>query len=765
MRRFLILMCLLILALPVGINIAGCSTNKGANYCNGVGYGPKVTAVAYINLEPKTTGISLAYGQTAQLGVPTAFNCKNASVSAGSYTYGSTDLSIADVSPTGAVCGGTWNRDSAGGTPNFTICSPPKQVATGSFPGGVSQMTASGSGVTSNTVAVYVHAPISSITIPTQTACVSQGKTLTDANGNTLPLSAETTVIDDQGHVINPLYVGNLSYAAVDPSIVTIDQTGVATAHNPGSTAITATLSQTTSATGYFYTCPPVSLSLKFADGSTSKEVQQGAPQPLTTIATDVNGVVLTGITVQYTSTVPTQITVGATGIVTPTFPGSAAITAICQPVTCNSSPVNQIGVLGNGKPIVSNVVQVTTPGVVSNYLWIGSPQSQTFVPVDLNSGTLGAAVKIPYYPNSMVLNQTGSNLYFGSYRELMIYNAVQNTLAKEDTNVPGVVLAVSPDNSTVVINDQVRKLLYLYSPASGGYTSFGGIGNSAAFSPDSSTLYVAGPNTLFIHSNYTGWSTYDISGNEPQGNACFAASNANNVYTQPGPPTLPYNAYCAPGIAVTVPSVAGYVGGLQTFAHGFCPDNSANRFYPPVLPPVAASTDKLASTTDGKHILGAQASPARLSDIGVTIPTGACPANTGLSIPQTLNQAVIPGIAPTNINQIVADPDSSIAFITYATNSQAAGGLLPYYLLPAQQGALGTLGSIPLVGAATAPVVGVFSPDNTLFFAGTSGDNFVHYIDVTTLTDKQQIDPKLVDGNGNPVTPVFLAVKPRPTV
>ena len=64
----------------------------------------------------------------------------------------------------------------------------------------------------------------------------------------------------------------------------------------------------------------------------------------------------------------------------------------------------------------------------------------------------------------------------------------------------------------------------------------------------------------------------------------------------------------------------------------------------------------------------------------------------------------------------------------------------------------------------AVAPVAGIFSPDNTLFFAGTTGDNLLHVINTSTLQDTQQINPKLTDINGNPLPPVFLAVKPRPT-
>ena len=131
MRRFFILIFLLFLVLPAVINIAGCSSNKSAAYCNNVGYGPKRTDIATINLEPKITGISLAYGQMQQIGAATAFSCPPAeTIGVSSFTYGSTNFQMVDISPSGNLCGGTWNRDSAGGTPNFTICTPPKGSGT-----------------------------------------------------------------------------------------------------------------------------------------------------------------------------------------------------------------------------------------------------------------------------------------------------------------------------------------------------------------------------------------------------------------------------------------------------------------------------------------------------------------------------------------------------------------------------------------------------------------------------------------------------------
>jgi hypothetical protein len=75
------------------------------------------------------------------------------------------------------------------------------------------------------------------------------------------------------------------------------------------------------------------------------------------------------------------------------------------------------------------------------------------------------------------------------------------------------------------------------------------------------------------------------------------------------------------------------------------------------------------------------------------------------------------------------------------------------------------------------APIAGTFSPDNTLFFVSTSGDNKIHYINTTTLQDTQQISPNLPACNAGvdlgctlpsattgPVPATVIWVKPRAT-
>jgi hypothetical protein len=783
MQRFFALLALFVLSLPVGIAITGCQTNVGA-YCNGLGYGLKKDQVSSIVMGPQATGISLSWGQTGQLGAPSAFSCGTggSKVSVSKYNYGSSNLYLADVSPTGAICGGTWNRYSPGGIADYTICTPPAGSSGGvctSTSCGVVQMSAAAAGATSNPVPVFVHPPITSIafTQSAENACYSQntaGPILSPfppSSGN-----ANVNVLGPNGVPIDPNYVGTITYIATTAGIVNINNTsvsgtgvnGATTAGLPGSTIVSATVSQSSSgsAAGYFYTCPPANIALTINGSSTGPDgnpftVTAGTPVNITATITDTNKNPINGLQLDYNTTQPQNFSVSTLGVITATWPGDSSITAICQQATCNPAPISQIGVFGNGTPTISNTLEVTSPGRNSNYLWMASSQSQFFSSVDLTTGTPGSPVRLPYIPNSMVMDQGGNNLYFGSYRELMVFSAATNALSKEDTTVPGVVLAVSPDNSTLLINDQLRQVIYLYSTASGISSSIGGVGTRAQFSLDGKNVYIVGPNALYVHNTATGWSTYTSNSTPPGPTQPTNTCNLNN--NTPG--SAAFDPFCGPGLAITVPSIGPFVTGSPTTAYGFCP--SLTNVVPsapvnivalyPQAASVGAQTDALAATDDGLHILGADAKDNELTDMSVTIPTGACPsANTGIKLSPTFNQLAL-GVTPSEIDQVVASPNSNVAFVTY--NSTAGTGILPAYTI-----ASGSITPIQLSGSAKAPVSGIFSPNTTTFFVGTSGDNLVHFIDPSTLTDTQTINPGLVDANGNPVPVQMMSVKPRST-
>jgi hypothetical protein len=796
--------------------VTGCSHNYGQDFCSGFQSGPKVNATTTINLQPNIFGISLSYGQVAQVQTPQALNCKGKSSGLTQFTYGTSNLTMADISPSGQLCGGTWNRNSGNGVPNYTTCIPTKQD-------GIAYITASGGGATSNPVPVFVHPPVTGVVLggavhdcpnipetgsPTdvgvykENTCVSQNQTAQLA----------ATVYSGTNDIT--CQAGHLTYAPQNANVVSIDQNGVATGHQPGSTVITATVAQASSTAGYFFTCPPKSIKLRVGTtDQTSVTVNRNNTQPLATTVLDTQNNPITGLTLSYTSNDPINIPVDRSGAVTPSFPGDAAVTAQCLPGICNPAPQNQIANLGTGLPITSNPVQVKTPGPSSAILYMASPQSYNFVPVDFQSGLVGTPTRLPYQPNSMVMDESGNNLFFGSPQGLMIVSLDLNSGANLVAQVPGIqgtVLAVAPDDSIIVVHDPCRQVFYLYTPPLNHLSASEMIFNApgppvacdannipldpsveidppyaASFTQDSQTVYIVNGNTLYTYSTFTGW--HVCTENNQTGNCPIDST----------------------GVAVTIPGVAAFASGPTTKAFGYCaigPNNAGQSSPPPIgidpnkaLNPteyyplaanVAADTDQLATTTDGNHVIGAN-SGGELSDIEPQIPAGACPLKTALQIPTSLNQYSLgtPNIG--SIDQVLTSPNSQLAFVTFLPASAGGGNnTLPAYRIPCTpaqvtggtcpsgQVTTGQVTNVPLTGQAGTPIAGTFSPDTNTFYVSTSKDDLVHLIDTANLTDTKQLNPSLTCGTtttsashpffacklGDAVPAFFLAAKPRPS-
>ncbi len=842
MRRFVFSVVLLALSLPVGLSTTGCVNNYGQNYCSGFQSGAQLTAPAQITLQPAVYGLSLSYGQVASLSSPTALNCKGTSVSVRTYTYGTTNLAVADVSPSGQVCGGEWNRNSGNGIPNFTTCIPP-QPGTSTFQsnGGVAYLTASGGGATSNPVPVFVHPPITSVLLGGKNAvhtCPNNPSTGSPTNAPVYALNSclsqnqtaqlAATVCTGSGACASgspqdiTCNAGHLVFSPQNSNVVSIDHNGVATAHLPGASVINATIAQDTSTAGYFFTCPAKSIHLSV--GTTTQKnvtVNINNIQPLTTTILDTLGNPISGLQLLYSSNDPINIPVSNSGSVDPKYPSDAAIVAQCLPSVCNPAPLNEIGNLGTGLPISSNPIDVQTPGPSLDIMYMASPQSLNLVPIDFQSGNVGTPIRLPYQPNSMVMDENGNNLFMGTNAELLIASispAFGTALTTQNPSVPGTVLAVAPNDSIVVIHDPCRKLFYLYTPPVGNLAasllSFGAGGPTIAcdvnsepvdpsvevqppyaaqFTQDSQTLYIVGENTLYTYNTFTGW------------HVCTENGQTGNCPVSPTPP--------AASVAVTVPGVGAYASGSPTTAFGYCalgPNNAAQSPGPPptgladptaaVNPTeyypnaatVSATTDQLAATTDGYHIIGATASSGgQLTDIGVQIPDGACPLKTALNFPSNPQQFSLATPNVGSIDQVLVSPNSQLAFVTFLpATSTGSNNTLPAYKIPctaaqsaagncpAGQATTGTVVNVALTGQAGAPIAGTFSPDTTTFYASTSNDNLVHIINTASLTDTKTFNPGLTCATttsapanpylactlGNPVPALFLATRPRPT-
>jgi hypothetical protein len=327
-----------------------------------------------------------------------------------------------------------------------------------------------------------------------------------------------------------------------------------------------------------------------------------------------------------------------------------------------------------------------------------------------------------------------------GNAYELMVFSAASNSLTGQYQGVPGTVLAVSPDSSTVVVSDALRQLIYLANSSGTISTEIGGVGTHAEFSPDSQTVYITAGSNLLVHSNFTGWHTIPL--------------------------TTP-----ATDVAVTVPGVGAYFAGSTTTARSYCTNSTvigttttSNVFYP-VADSVGITTDRVTATTDGKHILGATvATGPTLVDFGFSagVPTQACPTTVNPGYFNRTSSTTLPlaGVTASAITGILPTSDSSVAFVTYT-----GSGPLPVY-----SPAGGTLSYITLAGTATAPAAGVVSTDNSTLYVGTSGDNLVHiltkgangFVDTTT-----PIAPNLPPATGTTgpyVTPNLLVQRPRKT-
>ncbi|MGH9597479.1 MAG: hypothetical protein ACRD3K_11840, partial [Edaphobacter sp.] len=259
--------------------------------------------VTTITLNPQITGISLNFAQIGQVGSPTATDCKGTAQTVAHFTYatflpnGTPDMTIADVEPTnGRLCAGTWNRNTGGGIADFTTCNPTNKS-------GTVYVIASGEGASSNPLPIYIHPVVTSVVLgPPSTDCLNDPATncspaafatqqisctIDPGTGCcTAPVTTGAFVNGCQsqattGQLAARIFagtgssqanvsckVGHPSYVAQTPSIVTIDQNGVATAQQPGSTVITANIANAGSSAGFFSTCPPTKITLCVPSGN-----------------------------------------------------------------------------------------------------------------------------------------------------------------------------------------------------------------------------------------------------------------------------------------------------------------------------------------------------------------------------------------------------------------------------------------------------------------------------------------------------------------
>ena len=776
-RKVFGLAALLLFSVPFGLTVTGCKHAIAVEYCNGGDSGPQLGQVASISLSQSlaTYGESLSYGQIGQTLSATALDCKGNSVSVSKFVYASTNGYVAgaaagqiyaDINPsTGAICAGTWNRQTGGSVSDYTVCTPPT-VTPANY---IAYVTATAEGATSNAIPVFIHAQPTSIEIgnpstdctnnPTTNCCPLSYTAAQPTNpytgGSCLSQGATgqivSRVLDGNGNNIT-CQVGHVVYSVTGATTaVTFDQNGVGTANQPGSATITAAISGSgsPSTAGFWSTCPPATITLNSNGNYQSVTGLLNVATPFTAVVTDTNGITLSGVSLEYESTTPETIP-GGSNTITPTYPGTTTITAVCAPPTCNASPYSQIGLYSNGTTLTSNGVKLSATGQSSSVIYVASTNSQYLYPYDFTTNKAGALLKLPYTPNSMVISVDGSTIYLGGVLNgvpvaLMTVSTATNTVTGTNVGVTGSVISIAPNGSTIVVTDPLRETVSLVSSAGAVETQQGGVATSAAWSPDSSTVYITtkpsnsypNPQVMVYNSN-TSWTV----------------TNAADTYT---------------GSTVTVPHIGAYLAGGDTEGRSYCPSNTlsgtttpqvvTNTFYP-VSDIKTVKNEQITSTNDGAHVLGAASTPAVVNDLStVNLPyTTVCPP-APITIPQnyfpsTNTVHALTGITSTGITGVVASSNSDVAFVTYT----GTGGL-PMYVP-----STGTASTLTLNGAATDPLAGVFASNDAFFYVDTAGDNAVHVLTMTyptsgapTAVDTQTISPLLPDANGNIVAPNMI--------
>ncbi len=240
------------------------------------------TPIGSVTVAP--TSSTLAIGGTVDL-VATVRDVNGVVVTGRSITWSSSTASVATVSSTGRVTAVTAGTSSI--------------MATVDGKSGTAQITVS----------------------PTPTGSVTVAPTSSTLTiGNTVDLVA--TVRDVNGVVVTGRSV---TWTSSAPAVATVSGTGRVTALSAGTSAIAATVDGKTGTAQITVSPTPIG-TVTVAPASRTLDV--GGTVDLVATVRDVNGVVVAGRTVAWSSSAIAVATVSSTGRVTALLPGTATITA-----------------------------------------------------------------------------------------------------------------------------------------------------------------------------------------------------------------------------------------------------------------------------------------------------------------------------------------------------------------------------------------------------------------------------------------------------
>jgi Bacterial Ig-like domain (group 2) len=658
--------------------------------CSGTGTSPNpVTSLA---LSP--TYLSLSPGQTYQF-TATPKNYAGTAIVA-DVSYSSSNTSLVTVTAGGLVCAGVWDQ-------NFITCNP----VSGQAAVGQAVITANSQNVTTTAI-VYTHLQVDRIFVTPPAGCVSVGATptyLATVYNTTAPGCSPNIPCDITSTV------GPITFNSTDLDVMTNNTTsGVLTAANPGATTIYASVSGLHSIPQPTSVCPVVSINVHDAASSnTTFSLAPVATQNLVADVIDSNGVAISPILTW--SSVPAGVaSVSATtGTSTTTPPpnaftvtantgGTTTITVTCSTPDCNRNLGPQYG---------QNIVTVNVTGGTSTTVYAGSTNSLSLIPIASSNNTAGTAIVLPYLPNSIVTNSAGTKVYLGSGSGLMTVD-VLTAAVTVSANVPGTVLAASPDGNYLLISNNASGFVYLYGTASSSALLTHQLtATAAAFTPDSKSVTFLSGQTIY----------YDTT---------TPLSSFSNLSFTPTAVDLSAQG----GVTYVTGSALGAIDVRTTCNQAEWQTLTATQ--PTLVAHLPNGTGAVVADSPNLDVVTTAA-----------IPQG-CPPN-----PQNTMNTYNLGFGNFTAQQIFVSTNSGAAWILSNLPAVLALDLTKF-----------TPFSIALANSAQ-PLSGGVTVDGSFVYVGGSDMN-VHSLSVANHTDSAQINPGLKDGSGNAVAPNLVLVLPK---
>lgn len=685
--------------------MAGCGGSKAAN-----------TTVAVVTVSPAS--ISLVAGQVISLSA-SAVNSANGSV-ATTFTFNSSNTSIATISPAGLVCAGVWDSI-------FVVCNGLDSL--GNPISGTATITATAQGVTSGPVPVSVHPSVTSVTVdPPPGGCFSIAQThqfVAHAFHNATEITSQ---------------IGNFTWSSSAAVVAGVDANGLATSRVPGITGVVASVGTTTSPAVFFKSCMPVLLSLHISGDpagtpTTAVNLNLSDTRTVQVDMIDELGTVTPNAPVTILSNNATVATLaGAT--VTAQSPGGAGLQAVCTPPTCG---------FGLNTPIYSNLFSITVNGVspITTTVYAASsfspPAGNTIplIPIDISKTppAVGTAVNLPGIPNSIVFDRTGAHAFIGSNNGLIVLDGTTNTVSLATPVPVGKVLAVSADGNQVIVSNAANdpstntpidpfpseQRVWLFNQSSNTITTFVLPGAfAAAFDDDGFRAYAVATN----------------------GNVYVISPVLTTLTTSIGGSSIDVTPL-ASGPFVYVANSAG----LKVIA-------TCNNVVQASAPPTNSSTIQIVrSVKSANQIVAVDSTGVNVETATVTQltpPLAITPSNCEPNVSYS-NNFIDFGVGSFTANQLLVAPDGKHMAVLPAGINKV------FTVLNGNN-----LGFAQLPAGATGAASGGMTPDGNTIWVGVTGTNSVDRINLLNNLDEVQLPMTFKKLDGSPAPPNLVAIKPK---